>query len=170
MEALTKLRWPIMISGPVGTGKTFAMACVYRSWRVTPQKPATILWYDTSDLLSKIIACRTSPTHSITTRFSNGTTSEQFEGNFYAKISRAGLLCLDDMGIKEPTPSKYEILKRILDLRSGKPTLITTNLDHKRFTEVFDERIYSRAFCGPVVWAEGEDRRFEWRREEKRES
>lgn len=152
-----------MIHGPVGTGKSYAMCCLYRAFRVPQDRPASVLWYDAGELLSKIASCRTSPTGSITLRLPDGTTSEQFEGNFMSKIDRAALLCLDDVGVVSPTSARLEIFKRIIDLREDKPTILTTNLEPEQFIDAFDERTYSRIFSGAVVTAEGEDRRFEWR-------
>ncbi|MFH1300683.1 MAG: DnaA/Hda family protein [Planctomycetota bacterium] len=155
VEALIHQKWPVVLVGKVGLGKSCAMACIYRGWR----KHA--LWRNSGDLLSRVMDCRFSRTKSITVPRPDGGTLEEFEQSIYRKIQGADLLCLDDVGVKAPTEAQREVFNNIIDLRNGKPTVLTTNLDHDQFTEVFDDRTFSRVFSGTVIRVQAKDRRFE---------
>lgn len=157
-EALVARKWPVVLSGPVGLGKSYAMACVYMGWR----KHA--IWRNSGDLLSRITQCRTSPTKSISVSRPDGGTFEEFEQSIYGKLSDVDFLCLDDVGVKRPTETQREIFNNIIDLRAGKPLMITTNLSSEQFEDVFDARTLSRLWGGSeghgcVILCEAKDRR-----------
>lgn len=162
VTALVLEKWPLVITGPVGTGKSCAMACLYRSFWMPKESHKPILWYDSGKLLADITSCRTNKTGFISIINRDGSTTEISENGFYRKIENAALLCLDDVGVREASPTQREIFNRIIDLRADKPTIITTNLNHQKFKEAFDDRSFSRVFSGPVVLADGDDKRFGW--------
>lgn len=155
VEALVAQKWPLVIRGVPGVGKSCAMACVFRSW------PRHALWRDCGQLLTRITSCRTSKNGSVSVSVPGGGSYEEFEGSICRKWAGADLVCLDDVGVRTPSDAQREIFNHLIDLRREKPTILTTNLDYDQFKNVFDERIFSRVFCGSVINVTGEDRRFE---------
>jgi len=140
-EAVAASRWPIYLFGPAGVGKTCAAACVWRSW---PRWP---LWYETSEIINRIVRCRTSDD------------SDDSERGLTNKIRDTPLIVLNDFGIRAPTEAAFEILIRIIDLRLGKPLIVTSNLEPEQLAKVFDDRVASRLLRGSVVHCVGDDRR-----------
>ena len=153
VDALVRQEWPLIMFGDPGAGKTCAMACVAKAWRCSS------LWFDNGELLRRITSCRTSKTGSIATSHAGGSTVYETEKKILDKIEKVSLLCLDDVGVRTPTEAQREIFEHIIDLREGKPTILTTNLDHRKFADVFDMRLVSRVFCGMPLKVTGQDRR-----------
>ena len=70
------------------------------------------------------------------------------------------LLILDDLGTEYETPfynaTVYNIINTILN--SGKPTIISTNLDFKGISRRYDERVVSRLISAyTCLQFQGED-------------
>ncbi len=153
-DALVAKKWPLVMFGPPGLGKSCAMACIYMAWR------GSALWFDSGEILRRIIACRTSNSKSVTRSLPGGGSVVEFEGTILSKIRDTDLICFDDVGVRTPTETQREIFEHLIDLRKDKPTILSTNLDHNKFADVFDMRLVSRVFCGtPLKVSQGQDRR-----------
>ncbi len=164
IESINSKSFPIVISGDVGTGKTYAMACIFNAWKVRTGE--AIIWRNCGELLNQIMQCRTSVNKSIQVTRHDGLSYTEFENSIMRKISEAKLLCLDDVGVRRPTEAQREVFNNILDSRhddkKNLATIVTTNLHtEKMFTDVFDERSFSRLFSGRSIIVRGKDRRLE---------
>jgi len=137
----------LLLHGNVGTGKTYAAACI------------------ANYLLD----------HDFTVFFTSTYTMTQLrdeaqEAAYSARISKCSLLIVDDLGAERSSQFAQEKVFGYIDTRCNaeKPMILTTNLDFKAMlspeTEA-EQRIYDRILkkCFPVAFA-GES----WRRGEAR--
>lgn len=136
----------LLLFGTVGTGKTFAAACV-----------ANALIDKGYPVLMTNFA-----------RIAN-TVSGMFEGKqeYYDSLNRFPLLVLDDLSAERKTEYMQEIVFNVIDsrYRAGLPLIITTNLtseEIKHPSELAYQRTFSRLLemCLPVK-VEGVDKRAE---------
>jgi len=139
----------LLLHGNVGTGKTYAAACVGHA---VMELEKTVFFTSTNDML--ILR------------------SEEDEAKYRRRISATDLLIIDDLGAERGNDFGRTRVYFYIDLRtnSGKPMIVTSNIDFNRFLnpENPDEaRTYDRVLkrCFPIAFA-GES----WRRIEARES
>lgn len=136
----------LLLFGTVGTGKTFAAACIANA------------------LIDKGYPC-------LVTNFARltNTIGGMFEGkqNYIDSLNNYSLLVIDDLASERDTEYMNEIVMNIIDsrYRSGLPLIVTTNLtanELKDPKEVRKQRIYSRLMemCVPIE-VKGQDRRRE---------
>lgn len=136
----------LILYGSVGTGKTFAAACIANA------------------LIEQGRPC-------LVTNFAR--LSNQLGGMFNGKqefidsLNRYHLLVIDDLATERDTSYMDEIVQNIIDsrYRAGLPLIITTNLtaeELQKSADIKKQRVYSRLFemCIPVH-VEGKDRRRE---------
>lgn len=134
----------LLLYGPVGTGKTFASACVANA------------------LIDIGIPC-------LMTNFKRiaNTLMGMFEGkqNYIDGLNRFDLLILDDLASERDTEYMNEVVQEIVDsrYRAGLPLIVTTNLtaeEIKHPADIRKQRTYSRLLemCLPLEVA-GADRR-----------
>lgn len=134
----------LLLYGPVGTGKTYAAACI------------------ANELISQGRPC-------LVTNFARITNTLQgmFEGKqrYLDDFNRLDLLVIDDLAAERDTSYMNEMIFNIIDsrYRSGKPLIVTTNLTQAELTapvSVDRRRVYSRLFemCVPIE-VKGTDRR-----------
>lgn len=134
----------LVINGSVGSGKTFLAASI------------------ANELIDKGYPC-------LVTNFSRltNTLTGMYEGKqaYIDGLNKFDLLVIDDFAAERDTEYMNEIIYNIIDsrYRSGKPMIITTNLDTKDLfnaTDIKKQRIYSRILemCVPLS-INGEDRR-----------
>jgi DNA replication protein DnaC len=134
----------LLLYGPVGTGKTYAAACI------------------ANELISQGRPC-------LVTNFARITNTLQgmFEGKqrYLDDFNRLDLLVIDDLAAERDTSYMNEMIFNIIDsrYRSGKPLIVTSNLTQAELTapcSVDKKRIYSRLLemCVPVK-VQGADRR-----------
>lgn len=83
------------------------------------------------------------------------------ETQFWATVAETPLLTLDDIGTRrEPvSDAHYERVKRVLDSREGKPTVVVSNLYLDELAKVYDDRLTSRLAAGTAFGLFGSDRR-----------
>lgn len=137
MEALRRYcaRWPEMkgqnmglyLHGGVGTGKTFAAACVANE--LTRQGVPV--------LMTSLV------------RMANALGWGGEREQFFRSLNGYDLLVLDDLGAQRGSDAMKEAVYQIIDSRyaSGKPIVVTTNLTWEQlcsFREASDRRIYDR--------------------------
>lgn len=134
----------LLFYGTVGTGKTFAAACIVNA------------------LIDKGFPC-------MVTSFARliNTISGMYDGKqeYIDRLNRFTLLVFDDLATEADTAYRNEIVYNIIDsrYRAGLPFIVTTNLtatELKSAEDISKQRIYSRLFerCIPVEVA-GADRR-----------
>lgn len=111
--------WPavdagLLISGPVGVGKTHLAVAILNE--LVEAKGATALFCDFSDLLDRIQA-------------SFGKGSEESQDDIVAPYRDADLLVLDELGARRPSDWVREVLYGLLNTRynRGRITILTTN-------------------------------------------
>lgn len=149
-ESCHKGAYPIYLFGEAGRGKTAAMACVYRSW-----PDDRVRWLRVSEFVALIQRCRRDG--SIVLPGSNREVGEQHLWN--TKVIQPALLCVDDIGLRSPTDSQFEIIFDLIDKRGTKPVIYTSNLSMKQVHETYDNRIASRLLRGQPIEITGDDRR-----------
>lgn len=130
-------RFPIYVSGDVGTGKTGFAAVMYR----IASRP---IWRRADSFLLDLSMGRSDDTYRSELR----------------KVADASLLVLDDLGIRKPSEGMFHLLFDVLELRKTKPTIITSNKTIDELSDHYtDGRIYSRLAAGTVMQMSGRDRR-----------
>lgn len=149
-SAIADAHWPIYLFGAPGRGKSCAAACVYHRFI------GWALWRETARYVSEIMECRTNGRGYIVR---NGV--DLWEGAMFRKIEQAGLVVWDDFGLRSPSPAAYEIIFNAVNVRRGKPTIYTSNLEPRQLGECYDQRITSRVLCGRLIAVGGDDRRLE---------
>lgn len=137
----------LLMSGPVGTGKTFAAACIANA------------------LIDRGVPV-------LMTNFPTILSTSKFEMNeLVRQAMEYDLIIVDDLGVERDTEYSSETVYQFIDARyrCGKPMIVTTNLSLKDL-RVQDglryKRIYDRVLemCVPMVF-NGDSRRVEKRKE-----
>jgi DNA replication protein DnaC len=134
----------LLLYGKVGTGKTFASACVANA------------------LIDKGYPC-------LMTSFARlrNTLQGMFDGRqqYIDGLNRFDLIIIDDLGSEADTEFMGEVVQNIIDsrYRAGLPLIVTTNLTGEQLkhpTDIRKQRIYSRLLemCIPLE-VTGTDRR-----------
>lgn len=131
----------LLLSGPTGTGKT------HQAWAIGIECIRTTDYDPTFRSVPMLLA-------------------ELSPGNDHARVvkryAQAPFLILDDLGTERDTPYAAEQVHLIIDSRYAemKPTVLTTNVPGRKFSEHFGERLSSRLheMC-KVVAVKGPDRR-----------
>jgi len=128
----------LLLYGPVGTGKSFAAACIGNALM---GELNTVVMTSLVKLLQQISA------------FDN----KYSEEDLIDDLMRPSLLILDDLGAERNTDFALEKVYNIIDsrYRSNKPLILTTNLSINQMKESVDtrySRIYDRIFemCYPI--------------------
>lgn len=134
----------LLLFGPVGTGKTFAAACIANA---LIDKGYPCLMTNFARLVNKI-----------------GSSFEDRQ-EYIDSLDRYALIVIDDLATERDTGYMNEIVQSVIDARYRvkKPLIITTNLDAEELKNPKDtskKRVYSRLYemCIPVEVA-GADRR-----------
>ena len=152
-DEMYKKHQGILFCGEVGTGKSFAAACI------------------ANELLDRRIPVIMTSFVKIL-QVVQGYQEE--ETNLVNRFNEARLLIIDDLGAERTTSYALEKVYNVIDsrYRSGKPLILTTNMSIKEMQENTDmsyKRIYDRIFemCFPVrvqgrSWREKEaEKRFD---------
>lgn len=135
-EEMKKRGKGLLLFGKVGTGKTFAAACIANA------------------LIDSGVPC-------LVTNFARlvNTISGMYDGkqDYIDGLNKFSLLVIDDLASERDTEYMGEIVQNIIDsrYRARLPLIITTNLtaeELKHPSEIRKQRIYSRLFemCIPV--------------------
>lgn len=145
-------RWPITLHGPVGVGKSCASVCMFRAWQ------AGAFWYRLEQFVRDIQRCRGSKegiAFDVQGQRVYRTESKLWE---FAS-SPTALWCIDDFGTRGVSDSAFDIIFELIDRRSKRPTIITTNHDLNAIAELYDARVADRLAGGTVLKLEGQSRR-----------
>lgn len=126
----------LLLWGPVGTGKSYAAACI------------------ANELLSRSVSVVMTSFVKILQAIGDVKVDES---TYMARLNSAKLLILDDLGTERDTGFAIEKVYNIIDSRylAEKPLILTTNLDFQEMTNCPDlryKRVYDRIFekCYPV--------------------
>lgn len=140
-------KWPLLLIGPAGTGKTSAALCLLDH--------AGGLYFTATGLCDAVIA---SQRGSLTT---NGPEARPLNPEaFWRELGASALVVLDELGSREQASDfQRETIQKALDLRENRPFVGLSNLTLDRLHDCYDERIASRLASGTVFWLERPDQR-----------
>ncbi|HGC7297156.1 TPA: ATP-binding protein [Streptococcus agalactiae] len=143
----------LILTGNVGCGKTYFASAIANA------------------LLEKEISVKMT---NFSVILNDMTNFEIDKSKYINNLNRKELLIIDDFGMERDTDFAAEHIFNIIDgrYRSGKPLIITTNLNISALTNpetIKDKRIYSRILeiCSPIIFT-GENRRIEKMKEKSK--
>lgn len=138
--------WPLFVHGSAGTGKSCA-ALVLLDY-------AGGLFFTGSSLADEMIRSQQG-------RLPGRETGRPiWPEQLWEEIGKTALVVLDDLGGRDRVSDfAYEVTKRLLDEREGKPLVVTSNLGPARLAQLYDDRVVSRLVAGTVLEMAGADRR-----------
>lgn len=141
--------WPLVIKGGVGTGKTSAALCLL---------DYTCGCYFTVESLMQDAAASM---HGRMERGPSGDKHNVYQEEFWSIIENAPLVILDELGTRSTvTDHHYVVVKRLLDLRVGRPLVVIANVELEDIQALYDIRIASRLVSGTIFQLDGKDQRF----------
>ena len=147
-----KAGWPLFLWGPPGTGKTCAALHLLDRIRGAGRGH----YFDAADLASKAA-------DAMMGRLEHGGRTISAE-LFWYSLGEAQLVVLDDLGARERVKDHaYDCVKKLLDLREGKPLVAISNMRPGELVRIYDDRIVSRLASGTVLFVPGSDRRLDQR-------
>lgn len=163
IAAIEAKRFPLLLIGQTGRGKSCSAACIYRAWK------ATARWYRTDEITDKILTARFKGT--VTEYVADGSVVTMTEAALLKRIQDTSLIVLDDFGRTKLDDRHRGVLTDILDVRVDRPLIVTLNASAdpnsaaylvKVIRGVADDRIASRLLAGgpkAVIEFTGADRR-----------
>ena len=138
--------WPLVLIGQAGTGKTCAALCVLDRVGGTYQELR-----DLADLVNR---ARTGELY-----YEGANGRRVYPQDVWDSWERSNVTVLDEIAIRTPTDAQYETIKRALDLREEKPSIVICNIALDQLFEAYDDRIVSRLSAGTIVNMPKKDRR-----------
>lgn len=148
----------LVLTGPVGTGKTYALSALIRKLITLPNKHRD--W--NNELLERISWERLC----IEVRATFQKESQQTEDSILRRLIRAEYLVVEDLGAGKAIDVMESDFSRrlfyvVLDsrLERCRPTFISTNKTQQTLANTFDERIASRLSMFRWVGVGGDDKR-----------
>lgn len=153
-QAFAEKLYPVYLSGTVGLGKSFAAAMVYTRWH---GPSVTFLSY--ADLIG--LSIRADKDGGISRITNSGQMVDLTAAQWWKWLADVSLLIVDEIGTGMAHEWRREMLWKVLEIRKGKPLLITGNLAAKGLLEQFDARIQSRILAGTFIELVGNDKRLE---------
>lgn len=137
--------WPLVLTGPPGTGKTCAALCVLDLVR-------GYCYSQTLDGACKeLIAAMKGEVP--------GAPSIDSEIAWWDRWKQAECTLLDEIGQRNPSDYTFEVVKRAIDARHGRPAIFVSNLPLAQLRNAYDERVFSRLNAGTAIEMAGRDRR-----------
>jgi hypothetical protein len=148
--ASSEPRWPLVIWGAVGCGKSCAALCL--ADRVPGAYCLTL-----RELVDLIMESRAGKL------WRDAGPGEGMirvsEWAIWRQLDRAPLVILDELGTRKAGDLEYEALKRTLDKREGRPMVCVSNHAPADLARLFDARISDRLEGGTVIEYPGGSRR-----------
>jgi DNA replication protein DnaC len=157
-EAWLAGKWPIFLTGPAGTGKTCAAACLFRWFPGPVDAKRQCLWLSVGSEVKSVCSANGAGLAVVQSQTSDATA---MRSAFWmlSRLRDAAFVVLDDLGTRPPTDPQYEALNDIVNARAGKPTVYTSNLGIADIGRLYDDRTASRLGRGAVIPCCGQDRR-----------
>lgn len=147
-------RWPLVMTGPTGIGKTSAAAVLYGTFHQLP------MWHRADDLLLAVSMGRKEGVQVDTLDHFGMTVRKSIKfQDFVNRVISCSCLFIDDLGTRAPTEPMYGALFDLIEWRKDKPLCVTTNKNAVELAELYDDRIASRLSSGTVIKLNGADRR-----------
>lgn len=145
--------FPVYLAGAVGCGKSFTAALVYARWT------GSVSMFRYCDLISDAITAE--KYGEIIRTNDDGQAIEMTRGQWWRWLENVGLLIIDEIGTGMSHEWRKEMLWNVLEIRKGRPLLMTGNILLNAIGEQFDARIQSRLIEGTIIEVAGPDRRRE---------
>lgn len=126
--------------GNPGTGKTFISGCIANE---LISKGKFVLYFSSPELFEEIAQYRT-----LSNSFAPNPERLEKSQMTYNSILSCDLLIIDDFGTEAQNASRQPELLSILNYRAGcdKKFIISTNMDIKSLSSIYDERVLSRIY------------------------
>lgn len=131
--------WPLLITGPAGVGKTCAALCL------CDHAIGDVVFWDLPRLCEYLIEVR------------EGRDVGQdharwvYPRSVWIEWREAILGVLDELALRtKASDAHYEVLKRAIDDRQGRPLVLLSNVTLPKLAEVYDDRIASRMGGGSL--------------------
>lgn len=138
-------RWPLVVMGPPGVGKTCAGLCVLDY--------TTGFYYTAGGLAEDIILAMKG-------QLATPRGTSVGVPQLWRELRESALVVLDEVGDRaKVSDHAYECAKRLLDAREMAPLVVLSNLDLAGIAATYDDRITSRLAAGTLVRLSGPDRR-----------
>jgi len=142
--------WPLLLTGGVGAGKTCAALCV-------ADYAAGVRYFTVESACEELIEVQ------------QGRRDDGFctmtPAAWWRRNAEVELGVLDELGSRERvTDHHYNLVKRFIDMRHGRPLICITNLPlasvrGPSIQSIYDDRVASRLAAGTVIQVAGDDRR-----------
>lgn len=143
-----KSPWPLVLTGPPGTGKTCAALCLLDH--------AGGEYFTAGGLCEVLIASQ----QGRLTWHHEARGGTLWPELWWERLRREPLVVLDEVGTRERVSDHhYDAVKRMLDERHRRPLVVCSNLGLNQIARVYDDRLASRLAEGTVVEVVGSDRR-----------
>lgn len=144
--------WPIYIHGEVGVGKSFLAAWAYCHW---PGTSVQMLNY--CDFANTAI--QAAKGEEVSYMASNGSKVLMSGAGWWNWLDRVGLLIIDEIGSGYVGEWRSEDFWKLLELRAGRPLIMTGNDTIGTISQRFDLKVASRIMAGTIIGITGQDRR-----------
>jgi DNA replication protein DnaC len=146
--------WPLYLMGPVGRGKSFTAAALYRRW--VPGRVAK--WTTFVEFSERSIHLSKNGSLGI---YVSGHWCEYTRESWWRSIREAALFVVDELGSGTSNEWRNETLWQLLEARKSKPLIMTGNLTLDELRTKFDDRIQSRIAAGTTLNFAGRDMRLD---------
>ncbi len=141
------LRWPMVIGGQPGVGKTSAMMAL-----LDRCEPSCKYW--TMDEFADLMR------QALMGKMESRSGYNVSETDFKVDIIDSQVVVIDDLNDRDrASDHRYRSLKWLLDSRKGFPLIIISNMKMVEVVDRYDAYIASRLRGGNVTWLEGKDMR-----------
>jgi DNA replication protein DnaC len=141
-----RAKWPLVVFGPAGVGKTSAALCLLDH--------SSGFYYTASTLAEELIRAQQGLLLTPELRRQVSPTE------LWKEIREAQVCVLDELCAREKVSDHhYECVKRMIDERYGRPLVVCSNLKIDQIGLLYDDRVASRLAGGTVLTLDGKDRR-----------
>lgn len=146
--AAGELRWPLVLLGPPGVGKTCAALCLLDL--------VGGFYFSAGDLAAEVIQAQQGRLLTVNGR------ETVWPERVWRELGKSALVVLDDInGASRVSNHHCDCVRNVLKVREGKPLVCASNLDLERIEALYDKPVASRLAGGFVLAVEGEDRRLQ---------